>query len=127
MACEQQLADLNQAIAPLAGHIAEMDAAIAAVQQAHLALDQAVAVVNSDMQNIAAKRMLYDQCVMQQNQQPGPIVVSPMHKAFGHMQTLQVMQSTLKSSLNAVRHNSDQLKRIDMLSSVENTKPPGMP
>ena len=129
MACEQQLADLNQAIAPLAGHIAEVDAAIAAVQQANLALAEKVAVVNSDLQNIAAKRLLYDQCLMQQ-QPPGPIVVSPMHKAFGHMQTIQVMENTLKSSLNAVRHNADMLKRIDMKSSVEKTKPsdfrPGM-
>ena len=130
MVCEQQLDEWNRAILPLAGHIATVDAKIAAVQQAHLDLDQAVAVVNSDLQNIAAKRLLYDQCVMQQNQPPGPIVVSPMHKAFGHLQTLQVMQNTLKSSLNAVRHNADQLKRIDMRSSVEKTKPsdfrPGM-
>lgn len=130
MACEQELADLNQAIAPLDGHIADLDAAIAAVQQANLAVAEKAAIVNSDLQNINAKQLLYNQCMNQQGP-PQPMQVNELSLAFGHMRAIDMKIQMAAVDISNMRHNTKALKRIEWTKLSEPTSPcdwrPGMP
>lgn len=88
------------------------DAAILAAQQANLAVAEKAAIVNSDLQNINAKQLLYNQCMMQQGP-PGPNPASPIEVSQQQVQWMEKKASAFVGYLTTARHDADAIRRIE--------------
>ena len=83
MACEQELRDLDAAIAAL-------DASILSAQTQDLSAQQAWAVVGSNIENVDAKRALYQRCLQDQQ---GP-AMSPVQGSLSR--TAEAVHAAIK-------------------------------